>query len=133
MGYNISASRQKYGAKPTTVDGIRFASRLEAARYGELKLMERAGMIRELVTQKRYPLVVGGVLVATYVADFVYVDAQGQTVVEDTKSPPTQTAEYRIKRRLMLALHCITISEVMARPKRSLPRSRGSPSNPRKG
>lgn len=38
----------KYHAQPTLVDGIRFASRKEAARYRELCLLERAGEIQGL-------------------------------------------------------------------------------------
>ena len=32
----------KYRNEPTSVDGIRFASKKEAWRYGELKLLEKA-------------------------------------------------------------------------------------------
>jgi len=34
------AKWHKYGAIPTEVDGIRFASKKEEKRYGELKLLE---------------------------------------------------------------------------------------------
>src|SRR3990167_2292221 len=33
----------KYGAVPTVVDGIRFASKKEARRYSVLRLLEKAG------------------------------------------------------------------------------------------
>jgi hypothetical protein len=38
--------RAKYGAEPTVVDGIRFDSKKEAARYQELKLLAKAGEIQ---------------------------------------------------------------------------------------
>ena len=47
----------KYHAKPTFVDGRRFASRKEAARYCELRLLERAGKIQDLTTQVPFVLI----------------------------------------------------------------------------
>ncbi len=46
----------KFGAIPVTVDGIRFDSTKEARRWGELRLMERAGEIRNLQRQVKIPL-----------------------------------------------------------------------------
>ncbi len=45
-----------------------------------------------------------------YIADFVYKDKQGNTVVEDTKG--VKTPDYTIKRKLMLWIHKIRITEV---------------------
>jgi len=59
----------------------------------------------------RYPLVVNGVQVCEYRADFVYFDrAKGAVSVVDVKG--YRTAEYRIKKALMLAVHGIAIVEV---------------------
>ena len=46
----------KYNAIPTTVDGIRFASKREARRYLELKLLQKAGHISDLELQPRFRL-----------------------------------------------------------------------------
>ena len=46
----------------------------------------------------------------TYVADFVYIDADGELVVEDAKG--FRTPAYIIKRKLMLYMHGIRIREV---------------------
>ena len=46
----------------------------------------------------------------TYIADFVYMDKDGQQVVEDTKG--VRTKEYIIKRKLMLHRYGIRIQEV---------------------
>jgi hypothetical protein len=101
----------KYGNRRTVVDGITFASRREAARYGELKLLAQAGAVRDLRLQVRYPLVVGGLLVCHYVADFVYWDRQSKSeVVEDVKGYRTDV--YALKAKLMRACHGITIREV---------------------
>jgi hypothetical protein len=101
----------KYGAIRTEVDGVTFASKAEARRYAELKLLERAGEIAQLELQPRYPLVVNGVKVATYVGDFRYIE-RGGLVVEDTKG--VRTPVYKLKAKLMLAVHGITVKEVEA-------------------
>lgn len=106
----------KYGAVPTDVDGIRFASKAEARRYGELSLMEYAGEIHELELQPAYDLVVNGVKIGKYVADFRYVLADtGAVVVEDVKGGnATKTPVYRLKAKLVRALYGVEISEVAA-------------------
>lgn len=104
--------QSKYRAVPTVVDGIRFASKREAKRYSELKLMERDGAIHDLVVDKRslrYPLYVNGVKIATYEADFRYFDQLGK-VLEDVKG--FKTPAYRMKRLLMKAVWNIEIREV---------------------
>jgi hypothetical protein len=85
-----------------------FDSTGEHARWCQLKLLRDAGAIANLRRQVRYPLVVGGVKVATYVADFVYEEG-GKETVEDWKG--FRTSEYRLKARLMLACWGITILE----------------------
>lgn len=107
------AKRSKYNAKRVEIDGRVFASKREASRYAELKLLERIGEIVELECQPRYPLALNGVKLTTYVADFRYrVVASGETVVEDVKSKPTMTDLYRLKKNLMFALHGISLKEV---------------------
>ena len=86
-------TRRKYANIPTTVDGVRFDSRAEANRWASLRLLERAGEIKELRRQVRYELVPrqnrpsGGVERAkSYIADFVYVETRnGREVCEDVK------------------------------------------------
>lgn len=112
--------RHKYGAQPTTVDNIRFASKAEARRYCDLKMLEKAGEISELELQPRYELLAWPArgdrtraMVGHYVADFRYRQwPQGILVVEDVKSKPTMTAIYRWKKRHMLAQYGIQITEV---------------------
>jgi hypothetical protein len=105
----------KYGAIKAEVDGITFASRKEARRYGELKLLERGGQIRDLRLQPRYPLTVNDQLVCTYVADFAYSTASGgagigKTIVEDAKG--FKTPEYKLKAKLFRAVFGFPITEV---------------------
>lgn len=95
--------RQKYNAKPTVIDGIRFASKAEARRWTELGILERAGEITGIVRQARFPLEVCGVKVATYVADFVYHDKIRGRVVEDVKG--VSTPMFKLKRKLFEAIY----------------------------
>ena len=110
----------KYGNQKTEVDGISFDSRHEANRYIELRYMERAHLIKNLQLQRPFVLLGtqkdtdGKVLErpVKYIADFVYTDQDGKTVVEDAKSEATRTDVYKIKRKLMLAIYGIQIKEV---------------------
>lgn len=92
----------KYRAKRAFVDGIGFASKLEAKRYGELKLLERAGEITQLQLQPRFPIEINGKLICTYVGDFLYRTTQG-SVLEDTKGH--KTPEYKLKKKLVEAIY----------------------------
>ena len=105
----------KYHAIPTSVDGIRFDSRKEARRYQDLKLLVRAGEISDLELQPRFILssvshAGGSERIATYVADFQYLDTtNGEVVVEDVKG--MLTPMYRMKKRWVQAQYGITIRE----------------------
>lgn len=109
----------KYGAKKVVTPDGQFDSRKEYHRWCELKLLERAGKIRDLRRQVKYVLIPAQhedqykkllERECTYKADFVYVDAEtGKEVVEDTKG--VRTAEYKIKRKLMLFKYGIQIKE----------------------
>lgn len=102
--------KAKYGNRRTTVDGIEFHSKREATRYLVLKAMERDGLIRDMRLQVRVPLVVNGVTVCRWVADFVYHDeATGRTEYEDVKG--FVTPEYRLKSKLFAALYGQSIRE----------------------
>lgn len=103
----------KYGnIKVVTSDGIRHDSRREAARWSELKVLEKCGAIRDLKRQVKFEVIPkqDGEKACKYIADFVYIDvATGKTVVEDCKGMRTEV--YKIKRKLMLYVHGIRIRE----------------------
>ena len=94
-----------------------YDSRKEHRRANELRLLLRAGLISDLREQVSYELIPaqrgadGKVIerACHYVADFVYTDEHGNTIVEDTKG--VRTDVYRIKRKLMLKVHGIRITE----------------------
>jgi hypothetical protein len=101
--------RNKYGAKTTVVDGIRFHSKRESERYSELKLLQRAGEIRDLTMQPKFPIVVNNEKICVYIADFFYL-AGDKRVVEDVKG--AKTALYSIKKKLVEALYDFKITEI---------------------
>lgn len=110
-GLGVQA-RRKYGNQPVVVDGHRFDSKREAARYSELVTAQRAGLIRDLEVHPRFPLVVHGQDCGAYVADFGFIDADGARHVEDVKSPATRKlAVYRFKARLLWALYGLRVEE----------------------
>ena len=90
----------KYHAQKTLLEGIKFDSRHEAERYAELKLLQRAGKIRNLRCQVPFELVPkqDGERAVKYIADFVY-EENGSMVVEDAKG--FRPKDYIIKRKLM--------------------------------
>lgn len=107
----IAAPRLKYRNTPTTLGGLRFASKAEAKRYGQLLLLERAGAITGITTQPRFPLSVNTVALGAYVADFSYHE-NGILVVEDVKSKATKTPLYQLKKKLVKALYGIDVKEI---------------------
>lgn len=82
-------SRSKWHNVRTTVDGITFASKREAKRYGELKIELLAGEIADLEMQKPFRLDVNGVHIGDYIADFVY-RRNGVPITEDAKGKATE-------------------------------------------
>jgi len=120
-------SYNKYHNRKVTYNGLTFDSKREASRYKELRIMEKAGMISDLQRQVEFVLIPaqrepdtigkrGGIhkgktleQKCSYVADFVYM-RDGVQVVEDTKG--MRTADYIIKRKLMLYVHGIRIHEL---------------------
>lgn len=103
----------KYKAQPVTIDGIRFASKKEAKRYCELRLLLKAGEISHLEIQPRFKLLVNGSPLkyesgrpAFYIADFAYFDpSRERRIVEDVKSEATKTPLYKLKKALVEAIY----------------------------
>lgn len=96
--------RNKYNNKKT----LGYHSGGERNRAWELETLERAGQIRDLRKQVRYDFIHNNILLCSYYADFVYIE-NGVEVVEDYKG--FLTDEYKLKRKMMLAFHGITIFE----------------------
>ncbi len=96
-------SYNKYKNVKVNVDGIRFDSKKEAARYKDLKLLLLGGVISHLELQPQIALMCNGAKIGFYRPDFRYFDKQANaTIVEDVKSKPTKTAVYNLKKRILL-------------------------------
>lgn len=103
----------KYHNVKTELDGYKFDSLAERARYEELKLMLKGGAIAGLAVHFAFPLHVDKKLVAKYVADFFYHDiAKDCKVIEDVKG--VRTAVYRLKKKMVKSQYGIDITEVEA-------------------
>ena len=98
--------QNKYGAVRQIHDDGAFDSKAELRRWCDLKILERAGEIRNLERQVRFPIEINGVHVCDYIADFVFFE-NGVRVVEDKKGVQTDT--FRIKAKLMRALYNIDV------------------------
>lgn len=106
-GFRIGQPRRsKFGAKKHHRDGHTFDSGAELARYCELKIEERAGMVRDVKVHVKFPLkawspaLPQGVAIATYTCDFDYERLLGAKreyawvrMVEDVKSEATADKE----------------------------------------
>lgn len=102
----------KYHAKKTQVNGITFDSKIEAERYQQLMLLEKAQEISALTLQPEFQILRGWVHPETgekiksrfYVGDFCYLDeATGKLIVEDVKGMETQ--EFRLKWSLVKSMY----------------------------
>ena len=101
----------KFGAKKTIVDGITFDSKWESERYGQLRAMERGGIVTDLELQVKYDIVINDIKICKYIADFVYKeessDGKIREIVEVAKG--FETPEFKLKKKLMKAVHSIDI------------------------
>lgn len=95
----------KYHNKKIIYDGIKFDSIKEKNRYIELKLLERAGLIKDLKLQYEFELQPTFILnkkkirKISYIADFYYFDNKlNDYVIEDTKGMRTDV--YKIKKKM---------------------------------
>ena len=95
---------RKFHNVPTIINGEKFDSKGEAARWQELKYMEMAGEIVELTRQVKYDMMVNDVKVCSFIPDFEYVK-DGELITEDFKSSATMTATFRLKAKLFKALY----------------------------
>lgn len=117
----MKSRSSKYRNKKVVVDGMRFDSKHEHERWLTLLQMQEEGKIWGLQRQVPFQLLpsqrIGKKVVerpVKYIADFTYTtqaeDGSDWFVVEDAKGK--RTADYIIKRKLMLWVHGIGVQEV---------------------
>lgn len=102
----------------TEYDGRTYDSRKEAsfaAGLDQAKLASHpAERVKEWIPQVRFELAVNGILICKYVLDFKVTYADGTTRYVDVKGRKDGVPYnlFTLKKRLMLAVHNITIEEV---------------------
>lgn len=103
--------KNKYSAEATVLNGLKFASKREAARYQELLMLQSAGEIANLTVQPVYPLQNDHISVkypngrvAKYTADFEYWQ-DSELVTEDVKSKPTMTEAAKLRMAVFAAIY----------------------------
>lgn len=106
-GYRTSKA-PKYRNVRVEVDGLKFDSKKEAARYSLLKQLRAAGDVLWFIRQPTFDLP-GGI---RYRADFLVVLADGCVRVEDVKSKGTRTRVYINKAKQVKALYGVEVCEV---------------------
>jgi hypothetical protein len=112
LGKQLGAPVSKYRSTRTQVDGIWFHSKREAQRFHELKLLEKAGQIQDLLLQPRYALHVRDVVIGHYIADFCYRTGKlHELVVEDVKGMKGLPL-YQWKKKHMAAEYGIVVQEI---------------------
>lgn len=117
---NEKPKRAKYrNRKVKEADGGVIDSGKEAWRKRDLQILERIGEIQNLRFQVPFLLIPKqrradgrAERECSYIADAVY-EKDGALIVEDTKSDITRCIpDYCIKRKLMLSVHGISITEI---------------------
>lgn len=116
--------RAKYRNKKTQINGDKFDSKAEGARYVQLRRMQEAGLIANLRRQVSFELAPAVKIPGKhrmspplrYFADFVY-EQDGKEIIEDVKGQEKVTEGYRIKRHLMavLGFHIVEIRKSRTR------------------
>ena len=108
QGHEVAApAPNKFRNIITEIDGIKFDSKAESQRYGELNMMLRGGLIHGFEMQVPYDLEVNEIHICRYIADFVVTWPDGVITVEDVKG--VQTPDFKLKKKLMWAIHGIKI------------------------
>lgn len=102
--------RNKFKNIKVEIDGHKFDSKGEAKYYGKKKIQLLSGELVSLELQVKYPLVVNGVNIGFYKADFRETWKSGRVDVVDFKG--LRTPVYMLKKKLMKALYGISIKEV---------------------
>lgn len=105
--------RRKYGNIKVHADGLTFDSKREHRYYADFKLLQQAGEISHLEVHPVYSIIVNGVKIGKYTADFQFREKDGRLRVIDVKSPATAaTKDFRLRKKLVEAIYPITIEVV---------------------
>ena len=98
--------KHKFKAVRCEDDGIKFASKKEAKRYQQLKLLQDAGEVLFFLRQVPFHLQAG----IKYVCDYLVFWTNGEITIEDVKG--VKTDMYILKKKQVEATYPITITEI---------------------
>lgn len=111
--------KNKYHNKKVIIDGKKFDSKKEKDYYLKLKMLEKAGKIKDLKLQVPFLLLNTFKLndktyrKTSYIADFTYIDNKNKFHVIDVKSEATRKDKtYQLKKKLLAWKYGIEIEEV---------------------
>jgi len=90
-------------------DGTMSDSRKEARIDAQYQVLLRCGQLTKVERKKRFPIIIGGIKICDYECDWCITDTAGNSTVIDAKG--LKTPVYRLKKKLMKALHGIDIIE----------------------
>ena len=93
--------RNKFNAKKQIYKGMKFDSKKELTRYLVLEQMEKNNYISELELHPMIPLIVNGIKIGRYTADFKYKNNNGEVIIEDVKSKITKTRDYILRKKIL--------------------------------
>jgi hypothetical protein len=102
MSYYLKTTGNKYKAKKQEYNCEKYDSKGEAAYAEELDWRIKAGEILSYRRQVKIPLVVNGVLICNYYADFLVTDKYGAEEIHEYKGFKTDT--FNLKWKLLQAL-----------------------------
>jgi len=114
----MPARRAKYRNVKTVIGSETFDSRREADHWLQLRALAQNGQISQLRRQERFDLMCPGPdgkwwVVAAYIADFAFIDANGKLHVQDVKGgQATKTQLYRLKAKWLFLQTGIEIEEI---------------------
>lgn len=106
--FGRSFNGTKFNNRITIVNGRKFHSSAEAHWYEYLLTLESSGLVRNLICQPRFDMLVNGIHVCTYVSDFSYdeKDDSGEWVsrIDDCKGGQLDDV-FKLKIKLFRTLH----------------------------
>jgi len=104
----------KFNAKKQIYKGLKFDSKKELHRYLVLEKLLKGKAISNLELHPVYPLMVNGIKIGRYTADFRYKNQNGETIIEDVKSKATKTRDYMIRKKILATYNPpINIKEIL--------------------
>lgn len=104
----------KYGNRHVEIDGIKFDSEKEGKYYTKLKMLKRAGEVKDFKLQVPFEIKVNKIYIAKYLLDFQVIYSDGTVEYIDIKAKTKEgkwitTDVFKLKKKLVEAIHKIEI------------------------